>query len=135
MKTPFLILLLSLAVTAKAQTSGNLTIPLIIQEGDLLVQNKQYLQALKVYEKACSMDSTHCPKEKIRELQLILYRSEGCGGSESSRRKVIELADKCFLNKEYVKAKELYQRALLLRPNDEHPKKQLELIDKLLPEK
>ncbi|MGV3613608.1 MAG: hypothetical protein ACO1N0_21790 [Fluviicola sp.] len=135
MKTPFLILLLFLTSVSTAQTFDNLTVQQVIQEGDSLVQNKQYLQALKVYEKACSMDSTQCPTEKIASVQEILKRDSGCEGGESIRIKIIEVADKCFRNKEYVKAKELYQRALLIRPGDEYPKKQIGVIDKLLSEK
>lgn len=135
MKTPFLILLLFLTSVSNAQTFDNQAVQQVIQKGDTLNQNKQYIQALKVYEKACSMDSTQCPEEKIRALQTILKRSEGCEGRESMRIRIIEVADKCFRNKEYVKAKELYQRALLIRPGDEHPKQQIELIDKLLSEK
>jgi hypothetical protein len=132
MKTLLLILLLSLTAAAKAQLSNGLTVKQILLEGDSLAQNKRYMQALKVYEKACLLDSTQCPTEKIASIQEILKRDPGCDGKESQWRKIIEVADKCFRNKEYLKARELYHRALLLRPTDEHPGKQIEIIDQIL---
>lgn len=132
MKTLLLILLLSLTATAKAQSSDDQTVQQILLEGDSLAQNKRYMQALKVYEKVCLLDSTQCPTEKIASVQEILKRDPGCDGVESKRIKIIEVADKCFRNKEYVKARELYQRALLIRPTDEHPGKQIKIIDQIL---
>jgi len=132
MKTLLLILLLTLTAAAKAQSSDDLTVQQVILKGDSLTQNKRYMQALKVYEKACLLDSTQCPTEKITSIQEILKRDPGCDSKESQWRKIIEVADKCFRNKEYLKARELYQRALLLRPTNEHPGKQIKIIDQIL---
>jgi len=54
------------------------------------------------------------------------------GADEKSYTNYVDEADKLLKERKYSEAKELYKKAVELKPNENYPKTQIEKIDKLL---
>jgi tetratricopeptide (TPR) repeat protein len=92
--------------------------------------NKEYEKALESYQNAL----TYKPGEKYPEEQIS--KINDIIGLKTKRESVysnmITNADKLFDNKEYSKAKIIYEDALTIKPDAKYPKERISNIDKLL---
>ena len=90
---------------------------------------KNYVQARQNYEKALSIKpEENYPKERIEAVDQILKQQE----TDETYRNVILAADGSFRSQSYNEAKEGYQKALTLKPDESYPANQIKKIDDIL---
>jgi epidermal growth factor receptor substrate 15 len=102
-----------------------------VQEGDELFKSEKWIEAKNAYEKALNIKNDFYAKSQY---DLATKKAKEQGGSDINiqYRKIITTADKDFDAKNYNKAKELYERAISLKPSDQYPKDKLKEIDNIL---
>lgn len=83
----------------------------------------------KEYPKQCS----EC-KTKADELARLMDK-ELRDAAETAYRNLIQKADEYFAQRNFLKAKELYQRAVHFMPSDPYPKNRLKEVETILTEK
>lgn len=93
-----------------------------IKAADLLANNKQFEEAIKKYQAASALDPTQqYPKDRIAELQATVKEAE----KKKQYDDLIKRADG-FLNQNSLRAaRDAYQEASDLFPNEPYPKEQL----------
>lgn len=99
----------------------------IYEGGSGWLYNK-YLELSEKYPKQCP----EC-KTKAKELYNIMDDEIKAAG-ELQYRKLIQKADDCFQQQNFLKAKEYYQRAVSFMPNDQYPKDKLQEVNAILSE-
>ncbi len=107
----------------------------LIASADNLFHNDKWMEAKAIYRQAHDLINNQYPIDQMHSCDLHAQ-----GDSERERQamysKMVAQADSYFGQKSYEKAKDLYVRALGLKPQDKYPKDQLIEIDKILhPEK
>ena len=104
----------------------------LMSDADKLFKQKKYLEAQKVYENALVIIPTdERAKAQVKEC-IKLESAKSIDQADEGYRKLLGVADEKFNNKDYLKAKEYYERALGIKSNDPYPKKKLEEIERLL---
>ncbi|MCK5823229.1 MAG: hypothetical protein KAG95_04440 [Bacteroidales bacterium] len=109
----------------------------IIAVADNKFNIQKYSDAKKDYEKALEIKSKEqYPKDKIAEIEQIYITQQNQAQDkakiEADYIKFIANADALFKSKQYSVAKSDYQKALFLKENEQYPKNQLLVIDKIL---
>ncbi len=98
-----------------------------IAKGDDLMSHKDYLGAIREYNKAIALKPDEKePVDKAAEAER-LEKSKN-SDEDSQYEKIITVAQKKINGAEYDRAIELLKRAQSLRPGDDRPKQMLELI-------
>ncbi len=106
-----------------------------IKDGDYQFEKGNWKAARNSYIKAFNIFNREYPEKKIVECDKFLEK-EGNNQANKSYNKLIKKADEYLTKANYPKAKDLFTRALGLKPSDQYPKDKLEEIEKLLnPEK
>jgi epidermal growth factor receptor substrate 15 len=101
-----------------------------LKKGDDLMAQKKYLEAIKEFNNALTIKPEERePVDKAAEAARLEKASETDG--DQQYEKILTAAQGKIDNKEYVKAIELLNRALLLRPADTRPKELLDYIESL----
>jgi tetratricopeptide (TPR) repeat protein len=97
-----------------------------IREADRLFDNQDWLNARNRYEEALSykQDANH-PQEQLR---LIVQRLEAL---EASYAEAIRLGDQFFNDENWAQAKNNYNEALRIKPQEQYPADQLTKISQL----
>ncbi|AEA45604.1 hypothetical protein [Fluviicola taffensis] len=101
-----------------------------IKKGDDLVAAKKYTDAIQSYNAALVLKPYEkLPVEKAENAKKL---SEGePSDNDAAYQKIIDVGNKAFEEKNYSKAKDMYNRAIGFRPADPYPKQQLTKIDEL----
>lgn len=101
-------------------------------EADKLFKLKKYLEAQKVYESALGVIATD--QRAIAQVKecIRLESAKSLDQADEGYKKLVGAADKKFNEKDYLKAKEYYERALGIKSTDPYPKKKLDEIEALL---
>ena len=91
---------------------------------------KKYEEAINAYNQALSIKPNEAhPKQRIAEAQSFI-------NAENQKRQqyasLIAKADNMFNQKDYANAKPVYQQALQLMPNEQHPQSRIQQIDMFL---
>ena len=97
-----------------------------------LFDQKKYVDAKKGYEQALTIiENEPTALKQVSECQRL---SEIQSGNEVNveYKKIVAAADRKFNDKDYLKAKDYYERALKLRLTDPYPKSKLDEIERLL---
>ncbi|MFT4600729.1 MAG: epidermal growth factor receptor substrate 15, partial [Arenicella sp.] len=103
----------------------------LIQKADNQFESKKWKEALDNYMAALDIFSDkQYPKDQVEKCREGLKNS-GRTGNEAYA-KLIKKADEYFNAATYDKAKNLYKRAVKLKPSDQYPKDQLKEIEKIL---
>ena len=94
--------------------------------------SKKYTEAISAYNMALAIRPNESyPKQKITEAQNII-------NADNQKRQqyatLITNADNLFNQKDYANAKPIYQQALQIMPNEQHPQSRIQQIDALLAE-
>ncbi|MBN1199655.1 MAG: hypothetical protein JXA23_09910 [Bacteroidales bacterium] len=98
-----------------------------ITHADALLAGQQYEEAREGYQNAALIKSTESyPREKIKEINQILAEIQG---RRQTFDKLVANGDQFFSRKEYYKAKENFDQALELFPDESYPKERLHLSD------
>jgi tetratricopeptide (TPR) repeat protein len=101
-----------------------------IKDADLKFNNKNYQNALTDYQEASRIKPNEpYPRNKINEINTLLERQKGI---DEQYTNTIAFADRAFNNREYANAKESYQRALVLKPDEAYPKDKISQIDQIM---
>ena len=97
-----------------------------IASGDQLLAQKKYEEARVEYQNSISLKprATY-PKEKIAEINKAL---EDLLGKQKYYENLIAEADISLTEKDYAKAKDTYQQALGVFPEQKYPKQQINMI-------
>nr|MBP7496752.1 hypothetical protein [Bacteroidales bacterium] len=98
----------------------------LIAKADKLFDYKQFTSAKENYLKALDIfPNENHPKDRIAEIDKIFALDE-------NYKTIIKQADTFLEQKNYNDAIEKYKSALLIKPDEEYPKKQIDKINKLL---
>ena len=96
-----------------------------ITSADLFLAEKRFEDARDAFQNASLIKTTESyPREKIKEINNILAEIQG---RRQTFDKLVINGDQLFSVKEYFKARENFQQALDLFPDEEHSKEQLRL--------
>jgi tetratricopeptide (TPR) repeat protein len=104
----------------------------LIKEADILFDATTYLQAKEKYVQALIIDpgSTYAQfrRDECDRLEALI----GVEEAKREYQKIITAGDKKFVEQDYLKSKEYFERALTIKHDDPYPKKKLEEIDAIL---
>ncbi len=108
----------------------------VITEADRLFAEKNYTESKSAYAKALGfMPNEAYPKSQIAKIDNLLAETEKQRQQELAKQKkyddLIAQADKLFNSNAYPKAKELYQNALTIKPDEQYPKAKIARIDEI----
>ena len=118
---------------ANAQNSDlKKNIDKLMLEADRLFKQEKYLDAKALYEKVLTLESDNqIAKNQIAECDRLEI-AKGVTQGDNEYKKLVSAADKKFNEKNYLKAKEYYERAVGIRSTDPYPKQKLAEIEALL---
>lgn len=111
-----------------------------IKNGDNSFETKEYTQAINYYKDAIALQANESyPKNKIKEIESIL-RDIAKDKQEQKRLEglyndAIASGESELNQKNYVKAKEYFQEALKLKPEEKYPAEKIEEIVKAIEDK
>ncbi|MEI7594121.1 MAG: hypothetical protein WCK02_00110 [Bacteroidota bacterium] len=101
-----------------------------ISEGDNYLSSKNYDKALSSYKNASSIKpSENYPQQKINEISAIITKNKATKELYDSK---INNANLLFTQKDYIKAKEIYNEASNILPDEKLPKDKISEINNLL---
>ncbi len=101
----------------------------LIKEADLLFSQKKYADAKNSYNRALSIKPTDSyALAQIKKIVDLQKKQQ----SETKYNELIAQADNAFQQILYNEAKDKYNSALQLKPNEVYPKKRIEEIDGIL---
>ena len=101
-----------------------------VKKADNLFSVKKYKEAREIYVIAQNMrPENEYVKNKIAEIDKLLADQQA---NEKLYNDYIAQADKQFNDKKYSFAKDIYKRALTIKPGAEYPTSQIAAIDKIL---
>jgi tetratricopeptide (TPR) repeat protein len=108
----------------------------IIKTADEQLQNEEYELAMEIYKNALKVKEDNYPIAQIEKVKkAIEQKAQAVLDAAGKEKKYNELklqADKELTNQNFNLAKEKYQEALTIKPNEEEPKKQIALIDDMV---
>jgi len=97
-----------------------------ISKGDNLFALKDYSEAKLSYMKASNLKpKEEYPKTKIAEIENLIASQKA---QQAEYNKIVAAADRMMDSKDYRKAKEKYNEALGVLPNEQYPKDKLKVI-------
>jgi tetratricopeptide (TPR) repeat protein len=103
----------------------------LLKDGDEFLKAEKYLEAKNAFEKALNIKNDFYAKSQYENATKKSIKQSGTD-VDKQYQKIISTADNDFEIKNYSKAKELYERALSLKPTDKYPKDKLIEIDLIL---
>ncbi|MCX7987708.1 MAG: hypothetical protein N2662_12295, partial [Bacteroidales bacterium] len=105
----------------------------LIAQADQAFKNAQFDQASTLYQQALALiPSERYPKDKLKEIDQLL--AEQAKQKEKNYQAKIESGDKNFASKNYNTALNDYKDALQIKPGENYPIQQIELINKIIAE-
>ena len=126
----FYVLTFCLSVSSYSQSNQDFAS--VIKQADFYFTQNKFLDAKNAYENALKLNPSDNYAKKQVEKCIANEKEKGKSEENRSYQKIINKADQLFDAKDYSASKGMFQRALELRPSDEYPKKQIEIIDALL---
>lgn len=102
-----------------------------IKEADYQYEKGNWKEAKSSYTSAYNLFNEDYPERRIKECTEAMKAATE-DEVNKNYNKIIAKADEYFTKKNYDKAKNLYNRAIGIKPSDQYPKDQLKEIDKLL---
>lgn len=102
-----------------------------VKAGDNAVSKKDFAGAVKLYDEALSLKSDPEVVKKREEAEKASANQSG-GEAGEQYNKILEVGQKAIDEKNYTKAKDMYNRAIKLRPDDVLPKQKLDEIEALI---
>ncbi len=115
-----------------------------IAEADKLFKAANYVDAKKAYQDAMSIiPGTDYPKNQITTIDNTIKKQTKENEAnlkakeketEQQYKSYIKQGDKSFDNEDFITAKDQYQKAQALKPNEDYPKDKIKTIDNILAE-
>lgn len=110
-----------------------------ISQADRLFVEKKYEEAKLLYQKALSLKpQENYPAQKVKEIDDIIKKEElskqksQLQEQERKYNNLLDEADRLYSQKKYQEAYDLYNQALLIKPNEIYPKQRLNQIKKII---
>jgi tetratricopeptide (TPR) repeat protein len=104
-----------------------------ISRADGLFNQQQYIPAIAEYRIASQVKpEENYPKEKISESERLNTELLALENQNREYARLIGIADRAFNNQEYSPASVNYKAAILIRPDEIHPKERIEQIENIL---
>ncbi len=107
-----------------------------IAEADRLLGSKDYTNAKNNYNSALALKSEAYPRNQVEKINEILTLEEEKRQAELEREndflQARNKADGLYTKKDYYNAKEMYEAALTIKPEDEYSKTRLKNISTLI---
>ena len=101
-----------------------------VSKGDNLLAQKDYSEAKLSYMKASNLKpKEEYPKTKIAEIENLIANQKA---QQAEYNKIVAAADRMMDSKDYANAKEKYNEALGVLPNEQYPKDKLKIIADIL---
>jgi tetratricopeptide (TPR) repeat protein len=101
-----------------------------IKEADGLFNLQQYVEANLVYMKAANIKlKEQYPKDKMAEIDQIILAQKAL---EADYNQYVSAGDRMLESKEYDKARERYNLAIAIKPDEEYPRDKLREIDAIV---
>lgn len=101
----------------------------LIASGDALRDQKKYAEAIAKYQEALKIKDEQYAKDQIESASKLLEAAKNQAATDAKYKSIISSADMYFNQKSFVPAREKYQEALGVKPNDEYAKKRIAEID------
>ena len=102
----------------------------LIQDGDTQFEKGAFEKALPLYMDALDLYKEQYPTDQLEKCRQNMKKDDS--GINKQYDKLIKKADEYFNSATYAKAKDLYERAVKLKPSDQYPKDKLKEIDAIL---
>jgi tetratricopeptide (TPR) repeat protein len=108
-----------------------------VKQADNLLNQKKYTEAKSAYTSALNYKpGSAYPKEQISKIDIILAQQERIRQEELAKDKEFEsfilMADRLYDQADYNNAKENYQKALEIKPDELYPKQKISKINEIL---
>lgn len=103
----------------------------LVKKGDTEVASKDYMNAIKTYDLALAIKNDPAVQTK-RQAAELASKSESESNEQQQYQKILDVGQKAIDEKNYTKAKEMYNRALTFKPADPFPKQKIDEIDALI---
>jgi tetratricopeptide (TPR) repeat protein len=108
-----------------------------VKEADNLLNQKKYTEAKSAYTTALNYKpGSGYPKDQISKIDIILAQQERIRQEELAKDKEYEslilIADRLYDQADYNNAKENYQKALEVKPDELYPKQKIMKIDEII---
>lgn len=100
----------------------------LITAGDNLRDQKKYGDAIAKYQEALKIKNEVYPRDQIAQIEKKQNDEKLAAGVEKSYNEAISAADAAFQSKDYVAAKQQYEKALSIKKLEKYPKDQLAKI-------
>jgi tetratricopeptide (TPR) repeat protein len=126
----FLFVIFCFSISLYSQSNQDFAVN--IKQADFYFTQNKFLDAKNSYENALKLNPDDTYAKKQVEKCIANEKEKGKSEENRSYQKIINKADQLFDSKDYSASKEMFKRALELRPSDGYPKKQIEIIDALL---
>jgi tetratricopeptide (TPR) repeat protein len=107
-----------------------------LREADRLFGEKEYTASRSAYNRALGIKPDEVyPKTRISEIDNLLAEADRLNQVELEKQRqydsYISQADRLFAANNYPQAKEIYQKALGIRPEEQYPKARIARIDEI----
>jgi len=104
-----------------------------ISNGDKLLADKSYDQAMAEYKKAAALKTAEqYPKTKLAEIEKVMTEAARLKAIDNQYNAAITAADKLLQDKAYDQAKSSYLDAGKIKPSEQYPKEKVTEINGLL---
>jgi len=117
-------------ITTQIEAYKKQTYQQLVSKADELFKTEKYEEAIIYYEKAIDADPYSDYSDK--QIMECEKRTANKNTNDSKFTKLIADADVNFNNKNYLLAKDNYQKASAIKPSEQYPKTKLIEIDKIL---
>ncbi len=109
----------------------------LISQGNTAFAMQNYAMARELYSQALEIKpGNYYPTNKLKELDVLIAQK---AQAETRQQEIVKeynntvsQADQLFSVKNYEQAKELYNKALLVNPNENYPKEKIAEIDNMI---
>ncbi len=112
-----------------AENQKNQQFDALLTEGDLLLEDQNFINAKSKYQEAKSLfPERTIVDQKIKHLISLYDQFKAKQKEDSTYNSLVAEADVLFTSKDWLNAKKKYHDALEIKPLESYPKDQLELI-------
>jgi tetratricopeptide (TPR) repeat protein len=129
-------------INAQVDRQQNMSIAYkkVIEEADALAAQQQYTAAIQKYKSAAKLNPQDAyPGQKVAEIESVLARQLAAKQAEQTTEdrynQALAKASVAYTRKDYAVARQYYQEALQIKPNESVPQVRMQEIETILAKK